>query len=119
MNATAQLSNYRQSPRKVARVADLVRGKAVSRALAELDALPKRAAGPLHKLIKSAAANARGKGMSEESLVISKITVGKGLVMKRRAPKARGQSALIRKKASHISVELSERKPARTSPQSV
>jgi len=108
MNATAQLNNYRQSPRKVGLVASLVRGKRVDRALAELEALPKRASSPLAKLIKSAAANARSKGLDERALVISKITVGKGTVLKRRSPRARGSSAMIRKKNSNIKIELSE-----------
>lgn len=106
-DVTAQLSNYRQSPRKVGRVADFVRGKRVSDALAMLDAMPKRAAGPLGKLIRSATANARAKGMTEGELVISKIQVGKGFVFKRSSPRAKGSSAIIRKKASHVSLELS------------
>jgi large subunit ribosomal protein L22 len=106
-NVSAQLSNYRQSPRKVGLVANLVRGKRVDAALASLDAIPKRAAAPIAKLIRSAAANARTQGLEDSVLTISKITVGKGIVLKRRAPKARGSSALIRKKASHIKIELS------------
>lgn len=108
--ASAQLSNYRQSPRKVGLVASLVRGKRVGVALAHLEVLPKRASGPIAKLIRSAAANARARGMDESALVISKITVGSGIVLKRRSPKARGSSSLIRKKASHIKIELAESK---------
>ena len=111
-SATAQLSNYRQSPRKVGLVADLVRGKRVDAALAALEVLPKRASGPLAKLIRSAASNAKSQGLDDRALVISKITVGKGTVLKRRSPRARGSSALIRKKSSHIKIELSERKLA-------
>jgi|GEM_PF-361170 len=110
-DATAQLSNYRQSPRKVGRVADFVRGKRVTTALAMLDIMPKRAAGPLGKLIRSAAATARAKGMQENELVISKIQVGKGIVFKRSTPRAKGSSAIIRKKASHVSLELSRIAP--------
>lgn len=106
-SVTAQLSNYRQSPRKVGLVASLVRGKRVDAALASLQVLPKRASDPLAKLIRSAAANARTRGLDESTLIISKITVGKGMVLKRRAPKARGSSSLIRKKSSHVKIELS------------
>ena len=112
--ASAKLSNYRQSPRKVGLVANLVRGKRVDAALASLEALPKRAALPLAKLIRSAAASARTQGLDERALVISKITVGKGVVLKRRSPRARGSSALIRKKSSHIKIELTEKKMAPT-----
>ncbi|HEX8993903.1 MAG TPA: 50S ribosomal protein L22 [Candidatus Paceibacterota bacterium] len=105
--ATAQLSNYRQSPRKVGLVAGLVRGKRVDEALAVLDMMPKRAALPVAKLIKSAVANAQSQGMMKDDLVISKVTVDKGIVFKRSVPRARGSMALIRKKASHIKLELS------------
>jgi large subunit ribosomal protein L22 len=47
----AQLSSYRQSPRKVRQVANLIRGKKTGVALTELSFLPKRAALPIQKLI--------------------------------------------------------------------
>jgi len=55
----AKLKNYRQSPRKVRLIADLVRGKKVSDALSTLQFVDKRAAGPIAKLIRSAVANAK------------------------------------------------------------
>ena len=103
-NATAKLSNYRQSPRKVRLVADLVRGKRADEALATLSHLPKRAAGPLQKLLHSAVSNAKAPA---SELVISKIEVGQGIVFKRFMPRARGKASPIRKKASHISLTLS------------
>ncbi len=108
--ASAHLSNYRQSPRKVGVVAAMVRGKRVALALAELRVVPKRAAAPLVKLIESALANARSRGLNEELLVISNIQVGAGTVIKRRTPRARGSASLIRKRSSHVTLELSERK---------
>lgn len=102
---TAQLSNYRQSPRKVRLIADMVRGKRVVNALATLEMMPKRAAAPLAKLIRSAAANARTLGAGED-LYISKIEVGQGIVFRRSMPRARGSASLIKKKASHIKIEL-------------
>ena len=110
-DATAQLSNYRQSPRKVGLVASLVRGKRVSDALASLDLVPKRAGEPIAKLIRSAVANARQKGMTEAELVVSSIQVGKGIMFKRSSPRARGSAAIIRKKASHIKLELTRLAP--------
>lgn len=106
-DATAQLSNYRQSPRKVGLIAGLVRGKRVAEALMALDAMPKRGADPIAKLIRSAVASAAARGASQDSLVISKIEVGKGVVFKRSMPRARGSMSLIRKKSSHIKLELS------------
>ena len=56
---TASLKNYRQSPRKVRSVANLVRGKSVVEALNMLAFLPKKATGPLSDLLNSAVANAK------------------------------------------------------------
>lgn len=111
--ATAKLSNYRQAPRKVRLVADLVRGKSVERALMQLTLLPKRASEPMMKLIMSAAANAKDVPRSE--LYISSIQVGSGVVFKRIMPRARGRAAPIKKKTSHITLALS-RKVAKKAP---
>ncbi len=110
-DATAQLSNYRQSPRKVGLVVGLVRGKRVNEALIVLDAMPKRAAEPVAKLIRSAVANARTKGISQDDLVVSKMTVGQGVVFKRSMPRARGSMSMLQKKSSHVTVELSNVAP--------
>lgn len=101
----AILRNYRQSPRKVRLVADLVRGKTVVRALAELDHLPKRAALPLKKLLASAVANA-GPAVKTETLVVKSITVNQGRTAKRSRPAARGSAHPIRKRSSHVAVVL-------------
>lgn len=92
-------------------VADLVRGKNVHSALSELQFLPKRAAEPMAKLIRSALASAKGKGLSQDELIISRIEVNQGVVFKRFMPRARGRATPIRKKTSHITLELSQ-KPA-------
>lgn len=89
-------------------VADLVRGKNAQVALSALMFLPKRAAEPMEKLLRSALANARAKGFAPSGLVISKIEVNQGIVFKRFMPRARGKAAPIRKKTSHITLELSE-----------
>src|SRR5581483_10280178 len=108
-HATAKLSNYRQAPRKVRLVADLVRGKSVTRALAILGTLPKRASEPMQKLIRSAAANV--KDASPESLYISKIAVNGGVVFKRFMPRARGRAAQILKRTSHVTIVLEKKAP--------
>jgi len=108
--ATAHLSNYRQSPRKVRLIADLIRGKSAGRALALLSNLPKRGANPMATLLKSAVANAK---MPATDLYISKIEVNGGIVFKRQMPRARGRASLIRKKTSSITLALTER-PAKT-----
>ena len=112
-NAKAKLSNYRQSPRKVRLVADLVRGKSVPHALSLLSLLPKRASLPMASLIRSAAANA--KDIAPTDLYISKIEVNGGIIFRRSMPRARGKASPIKKKTSHITIALS-RKLTRSKP---
>ena len=107
--STATLSNYRQAPRKVRLIADLVRGKSVTHALALLTMLPKRGSEPMAKLIKSAASNA--KDVPASDLYISKIEVNGGMVFKRMMPRARGKGAQILKRTSHITLSLDKKLP--------
>ena len=107
--STATLSNYRQAPRKVRLIADLVRGKSVQHALALLTMLPKRGSEPMSKLIRSAASNT--KDVSAADLYISKIEVNGGMVFKRMMPRARGKGAQIRKRTSHIPLSLDKKVP--------
>ena len=102
----ASLYNYRQSPRKVRLVGDLIKGKSVNTALVELSFLPKRAALPIEKLLRSAVANAKQEGAVVEKLFVKSIAVDKGTVLKRSMPRARGSAARILKRSSHIAVEL-------------
>ena len=104
--AKATLSTYRQSPRKVRLVVDAIRGKKVENALTILRFADKRAALPIQKLVESALANAKNKGMNEEGLIVSKIAVDAGAILYRRRARARGSAAPIRKRTSHITVEL-------------
>lgn len=106
----ATLRQYRQSPRKVRLVTDLVKNKPVDDALRELRFTNKRAAKPIAKLIESAAANAREEdGFARDQLEISSITVDKGPTLKRFRPRARGRATGIKKHTSHITVNLSEK----------
>lgn len=104
----AFLKNYRQSPRKVRLVAGLIKGKRVAHAFTQLQSLPKRASGPIEKLLASAVANAKQAGISEENLIVSNITVNKGVVMMRSMPRARGSASRINKRMSHVMLTLSE-----------
>jgi large subunit ribosomal protein L22 len=104
----AKLKNLRISPRKVRLVADAIRGRDVIEALDILELTFKRSATPLYKLVKSVAANAENQsGLRAEQLVISRIEVGEGPVMKRFMPRAQGRATLIRKRTSHITIEVS------------
>mgnify|MGYP003394682420 FL=1 len=112
MAGSASLQNYRQSPRKVRLVADLIRGKEAARALSILSALPKRAALPVEKLLRSAIANAKGPA-SGEGFIVAKIEVNQGTVIKRFMPRARGSAAPIRKKSSHVTLTLGPSKASK------
>jgi len=106
----AVLKNYRQSPRKVRLLADLVRGKKVKDALNTLQFVDKRASEPFAKVIRSAAANATQAGQNASELIISKVVVDKGPTLKRSTPRARGSASRINKRNSHIIVELGTHK---------
>ena len=105
----AFLKNYRQSPRKVRIVTDLIKGKRVAEAFLQLAVLPKKASLPIQKLLASAVNNAKQAGISEENLVVANVTVNKGLVMKRSMPRARGSASRINKRTSHVVLTLVEK----------
>lgn len=111
MDSKATLSNYRQSPRKVRLIADMIRGKSAAQALNILSLLPKRGAEPMAKLVRSAVANA--KEGSAEQLFISQIQVNGGVIFKRMMPRARGRGAPIKKKTSVITMSLSDKTAAK------
>lgn len=105
---TASIQNYRQSPRKVRVVANLIRGKKAGEAAQILKFINKKAGGPLSVLLNSAMANARhnAKINDTENLVISEVRVDAGYVLKRRMPRARGMAYPINKRTSHVSIKL-------------
>ena len=105
----AFLKNYRQSPRKVRLVADLIKSKRVADALLILDTLPKRASGPIQILLASAISNAKNAGISADNLFIENVTVNKGIVLKRSMPRARGSASRINKRTSHVMLTLIEK----------
>jgi large subunit ribosomal protein L22 len=106
--AHATLATHNQSPRKVRLVTDLVKGKRVPAALAELAFLPKRAAAPVKKLIESAAANAKQEGQNPDELTVASITVESAGMLVRYMPRAFGRAAPIRRRRSRVKVELSD-----------
>lgn len=105
----ATLKNYRQSPRKVRLVADLVKGKSVPEAMILLKFEMRRAANPVAKLVASAVANATAAGERPEDLMVKNITVDKGLVATRFMPRAHGSASPIRHRMSHVTVTLAKR----------
>lgn len=105
----AFLKNYRQSPRKVRLVADLLRGKKIDEAIVALNYLPKRASTTIKKLLLSAVANAKNMNKNIDNLYIKDFTVDKGIVLKRMMPRAMGRGARINKRTSHITIVLDEK----------
>lgn len=99
------------SPRKARQVVDLIRGKRISEAVAILRFAPKRAALPVTKAVRSASANAEhNNNLDPDSLYIKQIYVDEGPTMKRYRPRARGRADVKRRRTSHITVVVDERK---------
>lgn len=105
--ATAQLRYLRHAPRKTRAVADVVRGLSVMEAEAQLLLMPRKAATPLLKLLRSATANARAVLKQEpNTLFIKEIRVDQGPKSVRWMPRARGAMSPIERKTSHVTIVL-------------
>lgn len=107
----AQLNYLRMAPRKVRLVAQTIQGLSVAEAEALLLMSPRRAGGPLLKLLRSAAAGAKqAKSLGPERLVVSEIRVDAGPMLKRFLPRAMGRATPLQKKTSHVTIVLGEAK---------
>ncbi|MEQ0563032.1 MULTISPECIES: 50S ribosomal protein L22 [Amycolatopsis] len=108
--AVARARFVRDSPTKVRRVIELVKGRSVSEALAVLRFAPQAASTPLAKVIASAAANAENNlQLDPETLWIKSATADEGPTLKRIRPRAQGRAYRIRKRTSHITVVVESR----------
>lgn len=95
----------RVSPQKLNLVAQAIRGKTASQALADLTFLRKRIAGDVKKTLESAIANAENNhDLDVDDLVVAEAYVGKNLVLKRGRPRARGRYGRILKPFSQITI---------------
>lgn len=106
MIAKAETKFLRISPSKVRQVMDLIRRKDCMEAQSVLASLNKHPCQFLLKILKSAIANAKVKGFSLEQLYISKIICNPGPAWKRYKAAAFGRAAPIKKRTSHIRIEL-------------
>jgi len=115
MSVQAIAKGVKISPRKVAVVASLVRGRTVDDALAILSHVPRRSAVPVRKVIESVKANAdHNHGLKPATLKIVEISVTPGPRIKRYRPAARGRALPYQKKSSHIRVVVDgEARPAK------
>ena len=108
--AKAEAKYVRISSRKVAIVANLIRGKNVDEAMAILEFTPKAGKEVLIKLLKSAIANAENNnGMDHSKLYVAEIYSNQGPTLKRIRPAAKGSAVRIRKRTSNTTIVLKER----------
>lgn len=99
------------SPSKVRPVADLVRGKGYTEAVAILEAMPQKGARLILKVLKSAGANAldRNKSLDEDSLYVATVKIDDGPRAKRVWPRSHGRRDILLKRMSHITVVVDEK----------
>ena len=108
--AKAILRYVRVAPRKARLVVDLIRGKQVGVALSALKFIPRGASKVVEKVLKSAIANAQQKEIGDvDDLWIRRAYVDGGPVLKRFQPAPQGRAHPIKKRTSHITLELSVR----------
>lgn len=107
MAIQATAKGVRMSPRKVAVVADLVRGRSVADAITILSHTPRRSAVAVRKVIESAKANAdHNHNYKPDTLQITEIRVSSGPSIKRYRPAAHGRALPFQRRSSHIYVEV-------------
>jgi len=108
--AKAVARNLRVSPQKLNLVAQLIRGKKVSTALADLEFSQKRIAKDVKKCLESAIANAENNhDLDIDDLVVSQAFVGKSIVMKRIQFHGRGRTGRVTKPFSNITIIVAEK----------
>ena len=99
----------RVSPQKLNLLAQLIRGKKVEAALADLEFSRKRISHEVKKALESAIANAENNHeLDVDDLVVSEAYVGKAMVMKRFSPRARGRAGRIEKPFSNLTIVVRE-----------
>ena len=104
-SATAR--HVRMAPMKTRRVVDLIRGLPANEALIVLRFTPQAASEPVYKVLASAIANAEhNDGLKADTLWVTTAYVDEGPTMKRFRPRAQGRAYRIRKRTSHITVEV-------------
>lgn len=107
----AKVSNTRIAPLKLRLVVDMVRGKQLEPAMNMLKFSPKKGARIMERLLFSALSNAKeiDPGVDAGSLWVVSAQVGMGRTIKRFMPRARGSALPVRKRSSHVTVEVGVR----------
>lgn len=112
--AQAGIRHVRISPRKVQKVAALIRRKPAVEAVSILEFTPNKAADILSKLLKSAMANAENNhDLTKEDLVVSRIDIGKGFHFRKFQTRARGRGTLIQSATTRLRIVLEEKEAGR------
>jgi large subunit ribosomal protein L22 len=110
MKVKAHSRYVRQSPYKVRRVLDLVRGLPVQEAEHVLRLTQRAAAEPIAKVLASAVANAEhNHALDAEDLIVSEAFANEGPTLKRYRPRARGRATSIHKRTCHITIVVAEK----------
>ena len=105
--AMAKTRLLRTSPQKLNLVATMIRGKKVEKALSDLTFSKRRIAIDVKKCLQSAIANAENNhNLDVDELIVAEAFVGKGLVMKRGRPRARGRFGALRKPFAEITIKV-------------
>ena len=109
----ARLNNCPTSPRKMRKVADMIKGENVELALHILQHSPQEAAGRLYKLLLSAIANWQNKNegvrLEDSNLFVKEVMVDSARMLKRIQPAPQGRAHRIRKRSNHVTVKLESR----------
>lgn len=109
MKVKAQAKYIRESPYKVRRVLDLVRGMPVEEARLMLGHLNRGASQPVSKVLKSAVANAEHNfALDADELIIAEAYADEGPTLRRFRPRARGRATRIDKRTSHITIVVGD-----------
>lgn len=110
LRSFASLNNCPTSPRKMRKVADMIRGEEVFKALTILQYSPQDAAGRLEKLLRSAIANWEAKNEGERpednQLIVSEVKVDSARMLKRLRPAPQGRGHRIRKRSNHVTITV-------------
>jgi large subunit ribosomal protein L22 len=105
--AFAKASHVRVTPMKARRVIDLIRNMPAQDALSTLKFAPQAASEPVAKVLASAIANAEHNfSLDPQTLIVSRAYVDEGPTLKRFRPRAQGRAFRIRKRTSHITIEV-------------
>ncbi len=107
MISKASANFVRISPRKVRYVIDMIRKKPVNQAQAILNGSPRRASGIIRKLLDQAVnAAKKNSNVAADNLFVSKVLADGGATMRRFRAASMGRASIIRKRTSHIQLEL-------------